>query len=253
MRKPIMAGNWKMNLLRDEVARLLDGLIEGCSGVTDREILVCPAFPYLGEAAARLAGSNIQLGGQDCGWERAGAFTGVVSPAMLTDVGATHVILGHSERRHILRETDATINAKLELAIASGLKPILCAGETIDEREAGRTWAVIEGQLEGGLAGREAADCGDLVIAYEPVWAIGTGHTATPEQAEEVHAQIRAWVGTRFGADSGLADGLRILYGGSVNPKNVDALMAQPNVDGGLVGGASLKVADFVRLVRFES
>ena len=250
MRTPILAGNWKMNLLRQDVAALLDELRKGVEGVGDREILVCPAFPYLAQAASRLKDTRIRLGAQDCCWEKDGSFTGEVSPWMLRDVGCSHVILGHSERRHVLGETDATIHKKLGCAITAGLDPILCVGETLEERQADRTWAVVESQLAGGLEALTAEQCAGLFIAYEPVWAIGTGHTATPDQAQEVHGQIRSWVEKRLGP--GISRGIRILYGGSVNPKNVDGLMAQPDIDGGLVGGASLKAADFIRLVRFE-
>ena len=251
MRKPILAGNWKMNLLRQEVADLLDGLKSGVSGVDDREILVCPAFPYLAQAATALAGTSVQVGAQNCCWESKGAFTGEVSPSMLKDVGCSRVILGHSERRHVMGETDALINKKLHLTLQTGLGPILCVGETLEERQAKRTWEVIERQLVNGLEGLGADATDSLVIAYEPVWAIGTGLTATPEQAQEVHAQIRTWTRSRF--DERVSQDLRILYGGSVNPTTVDGLMAMEDVDGGLVGGASMKVEDFTRIVRFQN
>jgi len=251
MRKPILAGNWKMCLLSQEIATLIEDLRKGTEGVEGREILVCPAFPYLAQVARAVESTPIQIGGQDCSWELTGAFTGEVSPKMLKDVGCTHVILGHSERRHILGEKDSIINKKLLCAISVGLNPVLCVGETLDERQAGKTWTVVEAQLEGGLAGVTMDQCAGLVIAYEPVWAIGTGQTASPDQAQEVHGQIRSWVAKKFGPE--FSGNIRILYGGSVNPKNVDALMAQPDVDGGLVGGASLKAADFSRIVHFET
>ncbi len=249
MRQPLIAGNWKMNLVRDEVVSLLDALVPAVDGVEDRDVLVCPAFPYLALAAERLSGTRVRLGAQDMGWEAKGAFTGAVSPAMLADCGATDVILGHSERRHVFGEDDAMIRRKVGCAIDAGIRPILCVGETLDEREAGETWAVIERQLTGGLDGLDAAACDTLTIAYEPVWAIGTGHTATPAQAQEVHRQIRGWLAERFG--DAVAARTRILYGGSVNPKTIDGLMAESDVDGGLVGGASLKAADFAQLVNY--
>lgn len=251
MRTPFLAGNWKMNLTSREITPLLEELAAAVTGVEGRDILVCPAFPYLAQAVAALGSSQIAVGAQDCHHEESGAFTGEVSPLMLKDIGATHVILGHSERRHIMGESDEVINRKVRAVIKAGLDPILCVGETLEERQAERTWAVIETQLEHGLDGLDGGQCGRLTIAYEPVWAIGTGLTATPEQAQDVHAQIRTWVERRF--DATLAAGMRILYGGSVNPKTVDGLMAQTDVDGGLVGGAALKAADFARIVRFES
>ena len=251
MRKPILAGNWKMNLLGREIDSLLDDLRAAVAGIEDREVLVCPAFPYLARAARRLEDSAIQVGAQDCCWEVGGAFTGEVSPEMIKDAGCTRVILGHSERRQLLGESDERINEKVRCAIGAGLDPIVCVGETLEERQADRTWEVIERQLERGLQGLGLEDCAGLVIAYEPVWAIGTGQTASPEQAQEIHGQIRSWLERRFSL--GVSEGMRILYGGSVNPKNVDALMAQPDVDGGLVGGASLRAADFARIVRFEA
>jgi len=249
MRRPILAGNWKMNLLRREVERLLDELRSAVAGVADREVLVCPPFPYLAQAAAILEASPIQVGAQDCCWELHGAFTGEVSPEMLKDVGCTRVLLGHSERRQLLGETDERIHAKLRCAVKAGLNPILCVGETLEERQADRTWEVIRRQLERGLLGLEVAETAGLVIAYEPVWAIGTGQTATPAEAQDVHRRIRFWLEERFGP--GVSAGIRILYGGSVNAGNVDALMAEPDVDGGLVGGASLRAADFARIARF--
>jgi len=239
-----------MNLLRQDVTALIDTLKKGVEGVADREILVCPAYPYLAQAASELKNTRIRLGAQDCCWEKGGAFTGEVSPWMLKDVGCSHVILGHSERRHVLGEADTTINMKLRCAVTAGLNPILCVGETLEERQADRTWTVVESQLAGGIVAMAPEQCAGLVIAYEPVWAIGTGHTATPDQAQEVHGRIRPWVAENLGPE--IAGHIRILYGGSVNPKNVDGLMAQPDIDGGLVGGASLKAADFIRLVRFE-
>jgi triosephosphate isomerase len=251
MRTPILAGNWKMNLLSREIDALLEELRTAVAGIEDREVLVCPAFPYLTRAVRALENSTIRVGAQDCCWATGGAFTGEVSPEMLKDAGCTRVILGHSERRQLLGESDERINEKVRCAIGAGLDPIVCVGETLEERQADRTWEVIERQLDRGLQGLEPDDCAGLVIAYEPVWAIGTGQTASPEQAQEVHGQIRSWLEQRFGPS--VSEGIRILYGGSVNPKNVDALMARPDVDGGLVGGASLRAADFARIVRFEA
>jgi triosephosphate isomerase len=249
-RTPILAGNWKMHCTRAEAATLARALVDSVGRTTGREVIVAPPFTALETVRGVIAGSCIQLSAQNVHGEPKGAFTGEVSAAMLTDVGCTHVIIGHSERRQYFGETDASVNARLTAALAAGLGPIVCVGETLAEREAGRTASVVDGQVRGGLAGLDAGRVARCVIAYEPVWAIGTGRTATPEQAQEVHAAIRALVGTLAGAT--VAAGIRILYGGSVKADNVDALMAQPDLDGALVGGASLVAADFTRIVRYQ-
>ena len=248
MRRFLVAGNWKMNTDQASGPTLAAAL---ASAVTDSdyaaEVLVCPPFPYLSAVGAAIAGSGIQLGAQDVYFEEAGAFTGEVSVAMLRDVGCSHVILGHSERRHVLGETDDIINKKVKAASAGGLQVVLCVGELLSEREAGNTETVLNAQLDGGLDGVSETDAQTLVIAYEPVWAIGTGVTATPDQAESAHAHIRKWIADRY--NSGFSDRIRILYGGSVKADNADILLQQPNVDGALVGGASLKADSFVPII----
>ncbi|HMF13652.1 MAG TPA: triose-phosphate isomerase, partial [Gemmataceae bacterium] len=210
-------------------------------------VAVCPPFPYLATVADALRGSHVELGAQNCYFEREGAFTGEVSPTMLVDVGCKWVILGHSERRHVLGESDALINRKIEAALAAGLGVIFCVGETLSEREANQTEHVLQTQLIGGLDGLDAAAVARMVVAYEPFWAIGTGRNATPEQAQQAHAFIRRQIGPRFGEES--ARSLPIQYGGSVKPDNAASLLGQPDVDGALVGGASLKADQFLAIV----
>ncbi|HVN86385.1 MAG TPA: triose-phosphate isomerase [Candidatus Binatia bacterium] len=248
-RRPLLAGNWKMFCTSGEAVALVDGLKGATAGLGDRDVLVAPPFTALGAAAAALKGSAILLAGQNLHWADNGAFTGEVSGPMLRDLGCTHVIIGHSERRQFFGETDETANKKVHAARKHGLVPIVCVGELLAEREAGQTLAVIERQVTGGLKGLDADAIRALVLAYEPVWAIGTGEVATPEQAQEVHAAIRGMLGRVGGA----ATAARVLYGGSVKPDNIDGLMKQPDIDGALVGGASLKVETFARIVRFES
>lgn len=250
-RTPLIAGNWKMHCTRAEAEALVTGLKVSVAEVTDREVLVAPPFTALEAAARAIKGSPILLAAQDMHWEPKGAFTGAVAPGMLKDVGCTHVIIGHSERRQFFGETDETVNKKVEAAFANGLVPIMCVGELLAEREAGKTIAVLDRQVRDGLKGRDAADIEKLVIAYEPVWAIGTGKVATPEQAQEAHAYIRQVVKEMFGHPASAA--CRILYGGSVKPDNVDELMSEQDIDGALVGGASLQVESFARIVRFEA
>ena len=249
-RKPLIAGNWKMNTDSAGGAKLAAEVAAGVAGADAVEVLVCPPFPYLAGIAKVVAGSPVKVGAQNLYFEKSGAFTGEVSAAMLLDVGCSHVILGHSERRHIpaLAETDAVINKKVAAALNAGLTPILCVGEKLEERDAGKTFPVIETQLDGGLAGLSAAEVGKIVIAYEPVWAIGTGRNATPEQAQEVHGFIRGKLGAKFGG--AVAGAVRIQYGGSVKPDNAAELLSRPDVDGALVGGASLKSADFLAIVQ---
>ena len=249
-RTPLLAGNWKMHGTRAEAIALTRALVGALGDVTARDVMIAPPYTVLEAVAAVLAGTRLRLGAQNVHWETQGAFTGEIAAPMLREIGCSQVIIGHSERRQYFGETDATVNRRLRAALAGGLVPIVCVGETLDEREAGTTDAVVVRQLRGGLAGLDAEALGRCVIAYEPVWAIGTGRTATPEQAEEVHALIRRELDAL--ADHAVAEGARILYGGSVKPDNVDALMAQPDIDGALVGGASLDAASFTRIVRFE-
>jgi len=248
-RIPLMAGNWKMHATRSEAVALAEGITAGVAGLSGREVLVAPPFTALESVARVVGGSPVLLAAQNLHWEAKGAFTGEVSAAMLRDVGCTHVIIGHSERRQYFGETDATVAKKVASAQASGLTAILCVGETLAEREAAQTLVVIERQLRGGLLGCDAAAIRAVVIAYEPVWAIGTGRVATPEQAQEVHAFIRRILGELGGREA--EAGCRILYGGSVKPENIDELMRQSDIDGALVGGASLQVESFVRIAKF--
>jgi triosephosphate isomerase len=248
-RVPLLAGNWKMHGTRPEAAALADGIKNAVAGLRDREVLLGPPFTALETVGRVLQGSRIFLAGQNLHWEVKGAFTGEVSGPMLRDVGCTHVIIGHSERRQYFGETDDTVAKKTAAAQTHGLVPIVCIGETLAERDGGQTLAVVERQLRRGLNGRDAAAIQRLVIAYEPVWAIGTGKVATPEQAQEVHAFIRKML-TELGGE-GAAQACRILYGGSVKADNIDVLMRQADIDGALVGGASLQVESFVRIVQF--
>lgn len=248
-RKPILAGNWKMHGSTADAKALASGLAARVGQRQDRGVILGPPFTALATALEAVRGTNIIVSAQNMHFEEKGAFTGEVSPTMLQDLGITHVILGHSERRELFGETDELIHKKVASAIAHDLTAILCVGETLEQRDAGDTLKVVTGQVEAGLTGVTADQAGKIILAYEPVWAIGTGRVATPEQAQEVHAAIRKCV-----ADLGLpADDIAILYGGSVKPDNVDGLMACPDIDGGLVGGASLKIEDFTRIVEFEA
>jgi triosephosphate isomerase len=248
MRKKFIAGNWKMYSTSATAQELAKAVAQGV-GQEDRVLVaVCPPFPYLREVSSIIRGSSVRLGGQNLYPEKEGAFTGEVSPTMLVDVGCEFVILGHSERRHKLGETDAFINKKVLAALAAGLKAILCVGETLEEREANRTEAVLQTQLRGGLAGVPREAVASLVIAYEPVWAIGTGRNATPEQAQQAHAFIRQQIAQQLGEEA--ARTLPIQYGGSVKPENAASLIHQPDVDGALVGGASLQAQQFLAIVR---
>jgi len=248
-RKPILAGNWKMNKTTAEARDLAAKLAPLVSGVKDREIVLAPTFTSLQTVSEAIKGTNISLAAQNMHWEDKGAFTGEISVEMLLDLGCKYVIIGHSERRLYFGETDETVNKKAKQALKKGLLPIVCVGETLAEREAGRLNEVISRQVTGGLKDISAEDMKKAVIAYEPVWAIGTGKTATPEQANEVHSLIRQKVKTLYTAQ--IAEGLRIQYGGSVTPENVSSLMAKPDIDGALVGGASLKPESFAALVNF--
>ncbi len=250
-RRPVIAGNWKMNLLMDEAESLVKGLLEGLEGNEEVEVMVAPPFTALYAVGRILSGTAVGLAAQDMHWEEAGAYTGEVSAGMLRDVGCRAVILGHSERRQYFGETDETVNRKLKAAFRHGLIPILCVGEVLEERKADRAFEVVERQVRGALEGIPREDASKMIIAYEPVWAIGTGETATPEQAQEIHAHIRDLVRGLY--DEALAEGLRIQYGGSVKPANVKDLMEQPDVDGALVGGASLKAESFLGIVKFQA
>jgi len=250
MRKPVIAGNWKLFKTKAEALALVGELAPLVAGVTDVEIVVAPVFTVLPTLVGAVAGTPINLAAQDVFWEEEGAYTGEVSPKMLLDAGASHVIIGHSERREYFGETDATVNKKIKAALQGALVPIFCIGETLAAREAGETFAVLERQLTGGLDGISAPQFAPVIIAYEPVWAIGTGKVASDAQAQEAHAFIRGVVSRLYGKES--ADKVRILYGGSVKPENVKGLMFCPDIDGALVGGASLKGASFAAIVRFE-
>jgi len=247
LRKPFIAGNWKMNLLRDSCLSLVHLLQHKLQTSTAVEVAICPPLVYLHDVGSNLRGSSIGLGAQNMFHEKEGAFTGEISGAMLRDIGCSYVILGHSERRQLMGETDAIVNKKVFAALRSELTPIVCVGETLTEREAGVTKQVIATQMKGSLAKLSSDQGQQLVIAYEPVWAIGTGKTATPAQAEEVHLQIRNLLNDFFGKT--VADSIRIQYGGSVKPDNAVELLSQPNIDGALVGGASLKAPDFAAIV----
>lgn len=251
MRKPYMAGNWKMNLDRAGAVALARGLRERIGDRDDVDVAVAPPFVYIEAVVAALEGSPIKVGGQNACDQTSGAFTGEVSAAMLRDVGCSFVVLGHSERRHVYGETDELVNAKVERALAEGLEVVLCVGETLEERQAGQTEAVVRRHLGQGLAGVAAADMARVTIAYEPVWAIGTGHTATPEQAGEVHRYLRGLLSGLY--DDRVSGSTRIQYGGSVKPDNVRELLAVEDVDGALVGGASLKPDSFHAIVDFRS
>jgi triosephosphate isomerase len=244
MRRKFIAGNWKMNTTRADGVALAAAVAKGVGASSEVEVAVCPPSVYLASIGEAIAGSAVGLGAQNCYHEPKGAFTGEVSPSMLLDVGCRYVILGHSERRAIFKESSADVNRKVVAALAAGLTPIVCVGETLDERQANRTSAVVREQIEGSLGTLTADQVVKLVIAYEPVWAIGTGVVATPEQAEEVHADLRRLLAKRY--NDQIAGRVRILYGGSVKASNAKELLAKPNVDGALVGGASLKADEFL-------
>lgn len=245
-RTPIIAGNWKMNLTGAKAGALIKELRPLCSG-TGCEVLVCPPFTALDSAAKALKGSSIKLGAQNCHWEQKGAFTGEISAEMLADIGAEYVIIGHSERRQYFGETDETVNKRLRAALGGGLKVILCVGETLDEKESGQTTQVIYRQLTAALAEVSTKELAHVVTAYEPVWAIGTGKTATPELAGEVCGFVRGVLTGIYDMDTSYT--VRILYGGSMNAANAKDLLAQYDIDGGLIGSASLKAGDFAAIV----
>jgi triosephosphate isomerase len=249
-RLPFMAGNWKMNKTVEEALDLVRGLKASLSGVKAVEVAVAPPFTALYAIHKELEGSPIHLAAQNLYWEEKGAFTGEISPLMLKEIGCHYVILGHSERRQFFGETDETVNRRVKAALVQGLKVIFCIGEMLKEREEGKTFSVIERQVDGGLKGLSDQEMKNMVVAYEPVWAIGTGKTATPEQAEEVHRFIRGKLEKLYSRE--VSEEIRIQYGGSVTPENIKGLMNQPNIDGALVGGASLKADSFSKIVRFK-
>ncbi|MDD5634743.1 MAG: triose-phosphate isomerase [Candidatus Omnitrophica bacterium] len=251
MRIPVIAGNWKMYKDVREAVELANDIKREVYNVDNVEIVVCPPFVDLGDVCEMLDESNILVGAQNCYWEKEGAFTGEVSIPMLKSIGCKYVVIGHSERRQFFGETDETVNKKVAACINGGLIPIMCVGEVLAEREAGKTLDVVKKQVSGGLKGFNETFISTLIIAYEPVWAIGTGRTATPLQAQEVHSMIRDLLSKLY--SKAKADSIRILYGGSVKPDNIVDLMKQGDIDGALIGGASLKSASFVDIIRSTS
>jgi triosephosphate isomerase (TIM) len=249
MRKPLIAGNWKMHKTVPEAVALVEQIRSGLGDSGGVEVLVVPPFTALHSVAQLLRGTPIALGAQNMHWEKEGAFTGEVSPIMLRDVGCTYVILGHSERRHIFEETDERLGKKARAAVDHAITPLICVGETLAERESNRTLEVVERQIDRALRFLKPDEVARIVVSYEPVWAIGTGHAATPEQAQDVQAFIRKRVAITHG--DAVARALRILYGGSVSPQNIGPLMAQGDVDGALVGGACLKAESFLQIIRY--
>lgn len=249
-RTPLIAGNWKMHKTVAEAVETTRQLVELTADVTAVEMMIAPPSTALAPMAELLKKSKISLGGQNLFWEKQGAYTGELSAAMLLSAGCSHVLIGHSERRQYFGETDETVNKRIKASLNAGLIPVLCIGETEAERDAGKTFSVLDKQVINGLEGLFSDDLGSLVVAYEPVWAIGTGKTASDDQAQEAHNYIRNLVERQFG--KALASGIRILYGGSVKPSNVKALMAMPDVDGALVGGASLEAESFSQLAHYQ-
>jgi len=249
MRKPIIAGNWKMNKTIHEAIDLANKVKRETYNLEAIDIVLCPPYTALDEVSEVIVDTNIKLGAQDVYWEKEGAFTGEVSCAMLKDAGCEYVIIGHSERRAYFHETNETVNKKVKAALNSGLRPIMCVGETLAERKSGKTFDVIKDHVENGIKGLKEDEMEKVVIAYEPVWAIGTGVNATKDEAEEAHKYIRTVVLTGLYSKE-LSDTVRIQYGGSVKPDNIKELIGEPDVDGALVGGASLKAESFVEIVR---
>ncbi len=249
-RKPLIAGNWKMHLTIQEAVALAKKVAASSQGLEDREVMIAPAATALAAVAEAVRTSPVVVAGQNVAWKEQGAYTGEISPLMLKDAGAKMAIIGHSERRHIFGEDNGMINQRLIGALTHGIIPILCIGETLDEREEGLTWEVLREQVRGGLEGVSGEQAADVVLAYEPVWAIGTGKTASREQAQEAHQFIRGLIEELY--QKKLAEQMRILYGGSVKPDNVDDLMRMPDVDGALVGGAALEADSFDRIIHFS-
>ena len=251
MRKPMMAGNWKMNKTINEAVALARAIREQVSDITNVDCVVCPPFIDIPMVSAELMGSNVAVGAQNMHWAESGAYTGEISAAMLNNL-ATYVIIGHSERRQYFAETDESVNKKTHAAVAAGLTPIICVGESLEQNERGETQEFVSGQVKAALAGFTAAQMANLIIAYEPIWAIGTGRAATAQQANDIcGGVVRAAVGEFLGEEA--AATIRILYGGSANDKNIGELMAQPDIDGALIGGASLKVESYVAMVKTTS
>ncbi len=249
IRTPLMAGNWKMYKTSPEAVETASRLVELVADTADVDIMIAPVFTAIDPVSKVVKGSRVGLGAQNLYWEKEGAYTGEISADMLVSAGCQYVIIGHSERRQYFGETDETVNKKISAAIAAKLIPVFCIGETEAERESGKTFSVLDKQVKDGLKEKVVNDLGSLVIAYEPVWAIGTGKTATSDQAQEAHQYIRSLIDANFG--TALADSVRILYGGSVKPANVSELMAKPDIDGALVGGASLDAESFSQIVKF--
>ena len=250
MRRPLIAGNWKMHMRLGEASELTRRVVDGCRSFDDLDVVLMPPFTALTTVASAIAGSPIRLGAQDLHWEEKGAFTGEISPVMLKDVGCTYALVAHSERRQLFGETDRSANRKVLAALAHDLVPVLCVGESDAERDRGVTFVVVDRQVKEGLKDVSESQLDQLVIAYEPIWAIGTGRTATPAQAEEVHQSIRGQLAKLFGSQA--AGKVRILYGGSVKADNVDDLMGAADIDGALVGGASLDASSFTRICGFQ-
>jgi triosephosphate isomerase len=250
-RIPLIAGNWKMYKTCSEANNTADELVSLVKDVTDVEVMIAPAFTALASVADVIAKSNIALGAQDMFWENEGAYTGEISPSMLISAGCSYVIIGHSERRQFFKETDETVNKKIKAAIKNKLSPLLCIGESDKERESNKTFSVLDKQLVNGLEGLSENDLGKLVVAYEPIWAIGTGKTASDKQAQEVHGFLRLMFEKHFGDN--FSQSVRILYGGSVKPENISSLMSMPDVDGALVGGASLRADTFSKIIHFNT
>jgi triosephosphate isomerase len=250
MRRPLIAGNWKMHMRLGEASELTRRVVDGCRGFDDVDVVLMPPFTALTTVANTIAGSSIRLGAQDLHWEEKGAYTGEISPVMLRDVGCTYALVAHSERRQLFGETDRSANRKVLAALAHDLIPVLCVGESDAERDRGVTFVVVDRQVKEGLKDVAESQLDRLVVAYEPIWAIGTGRTATPAQAEEVHQSIRGQLAKLFGSQA--AAKVRILYGGSVKADNVDDLMAEADIDGALVGGASLDASSFTRICGFQ-
>ena len=249
MRRPVIAGNWKMFKTIPETRSFFSSFLPLVSAVSHCEIVVAPPFTALAAASASVSGTRVAISAQDVHWEKEGAFTGEVSIPMLIDAGCTYTIIGHSERRQFFGETDETVNQKVQSAIAGKLQPIVCVGETLAERDAGKAAEVVRRQVRQGLAQLTESDLSPIIVAYEPVWAIGTGRTATPETAAEMHSEIRNTIREIWGEKS--ADAMRILYGGSVKPNNIQELMRREDIDGALVGGASLDPASFAAIVKY--
>jgi len=248
VRTPLIAGNWKMYKTASEAVVLARAVVKSLFPSDGSEVVICPPFTALAAVGQVIAGSRVGLGAQDLHWAKEGAYTGEVSAEMLRDLGCCYAIVGHSERRQYFGETDENVNKKSLAALGSGLTPIICVGETLSERETGRAHHVVEAQVKGALSGLAPGQVRALTLAYEPVWAIGTGRTATPDQAEEMHAHVRKTVAGLFGAD--IAQGVRILYGGSVKPENAGELLQRSEIDGALVGGASLQADSFALIVK---